>query len=172
MEDLSKNYRYRKKWLIAHPYLTQDDETRWGSSQGALCGSVSQIILPRTCESKVERPQVYIMPPHELPGVLHGLRPSGGNGMGRAGCCQDWQVWSRLKIRIWTGSCQGDAWRDQPCSQQAWNNQRRLLYTGIDNNLSCVGNLSVILLPQVGRNICHGSDAVESAQHEIGLWFR
>jgi nucleoside-diphosphate kinase len=25
---------------------------------------------------------------------------------------------------------------------------------------------------QVGRNICHGSDAVESAQHEIGLWFR
>ena len=25
---------------------------------------------------------------------------------------------------------------------------------------------------QVGRNICHGSDAVESANHEIGLWFR
>jgi len=25
---------------------------------------------------------------------------------------------------------------------------------------------------QVGRNICHGSDAVESAEHEIGLWFR
>lgn len=25
---------------------------------------------------------------------------------------------------------------------------------------------------QVGRNICHGSDAVESAQHEIGLWFK
>ena len=24
---------------------------------------------------------------------------------------------------------------------------------------------------QVGRNICHGSDSVESAQHEIGLWF-
>merc|ERR1712093_758054 len=24
---------------------------------------------------------------------------------------------------------------------------------------------------QVGRNICHGSDAVESAKHEIGLWF-
>jgi len=24
----------------------------------------------------------------------------------------------------------------------------------------------------VGRNICHGSDAVESAQHEIGLWFK
>jgi len=24
----------------------------------------------------------------------------------------------------------------------------------------------------VGRNICHGSDAVESANHEIGLWFR
>jgi len=24
---------------------------------------------------------------------------------------------------------------------------------------------------QVGRNICHGSDAVESANHEIKLWF-
>jgi nucleoside-diphosphate kinase len=24
---------------------------------------------------------------------------------------------------------------------------------------------------QVGRNICHGSDAVESANHEIALWF-
>merc|ERR1711983_669146 len=25
---------------------------------------------------------------------------------------------------------------------------------------------------QVGRNICHGSDAVESANHEIKLWFK
>merc|ERR1711874_288606 len=25
---------------------------------------------------------------------------------------------------------------------------------------------------QVGRNICHGSDAVESAQKEIKLWFK
>ena len=25
---------------------------------------------------------------------------------------------------------------------------------------------------QVGRNICHGSDAVESANHEIDLWFK
>lgn len=24
----------------------------------------------------------------------------------------------------------------------------------------------------VGRNICHGSDAVESANHEIGMWFK
>ncbi|ORY34801.1 nucleoside-diphosphate kinase [Naematelia encephala] len=24
---------------------------------------------------------------------------------------------------------------------------------------------------QVGMNVCHGSDAVETAQHEIGLWF-
>ena len=28
-------------------------------------------------------------------------------------------------------------------------------------------------LPQdVGRNVCHGSDAVESAQKEIALWFK
>jgi len=25
---------------------------------------------------------------------------------------------------------------------------------------------------QVGRNICHGPDAVEYANHEIGLWFK
>jgi len=25
---------------------------------------------------------------------------------------------------------------------------------------------------QVGRNICHGSDAVDSAKKEIGLWFK
>ena len=25
---------------------------------------------------------------------------------------------------------------------------------------------------QVGRNICHGSDSVESANHEIALWFK
>ena len=24
---------------------------------------------------------------------------------------------------------------------------------------------------ELGRNVIHGSDAVESAQHEIGLWF-
>ena len=24
---------------------------------------------------------------------------------------------------------------------------------------------------EVGRNICHGSDSVESAEHEIALWF-
>jgi len=24
---------------------------------------------------------------------------------------------------------------------------------------------------EVGRNVIHGSDAVESAQHEIALWF-
>ena len=23
----------------------------------------------------------------------------------------------------------------------------------------------------IGRNICHGSDSVESAKHEINLWF-
>merc|ERR1711979_114659 len=30
------------------------------------------------------------------------------------------------------------------------------------------GDFSIV----VGRNICHGSDAVESANHEIGLWFK
>jgi nucleoside-diphosphate kinase len=28
------------------------------------------------------------------------------------------------------------------------------------------------LSQDVGRNVCHGSDAVESAQKEIALWFK
>jgi nucleoside-diphosphate kinase len=33
-------------------------------------------------------------------------------------------------------------------------------------------NLTSRWLLQVGRNICHGSDAVESAEKEIALWFK
>ena len=32
--------------------------------------------------------------------------------------------------------------------------------------------LTLAYIVQVGRNICHGSDAVESAQKEIALWFK
>jgi len=32
-------------------------------------------------------------------------------------------------------------------------------------------NTNIIISIEVGRNICHGSDAVESAEHEIALWF-
>jgi Nucleoside diphosphate kinase len=28
------------------------------------------------------------------------------------------------------------------------------------------------LSKHAGRNICHGSDSVESAEREIGLWFK
>ena len=31
--------------------------------------------------------------------------------------------------------------------------------------------LLIVWFVQVGRNICHGSDSVDSANHEIGLWF-
>ena len=27
-------------------------------------------------------------------------------------------------------------------------------------------------IPQIGRNICHGSDSVDSANKEISLWFK
>lgn len=27
-------------------------------------------------------------------------------------------------------------------------------------------------LQDVGRNVCHGSDSIESAQKEIALWFK
>merc|ERR1719469_1557538 len=33
------------------------------------------------------------------------------------------------------------------------------------------GTIRGDLCIDVGRNICHGSDAVESANHEIALWF-
>merc|ERR1712168_1531036 len=36
---------------------------------------------------------------------------------------------------------------------------------------SAPGTIRGDLCVQVGRNICHGSDAVESANHEIALWF-
>lgn len=29
-----------------------------------------------------------------------------------------------------------------------------------------------MFVQDVGRNVCHGSDSVESAQKEIGLWFQ
>ena len=30
---------------------------------------------------------------------------------------------------------------------------------------------TLTFLDVVGRNICHGSDSVENAEREIGLWF-
>lgn len=36
---------------------------------------------------------------------------------------------------------------------------------------SLPGTIRGDLCIQVGRNICHGSDSVESAQKEIALWF-
>jgi len=35
----------------------------------------------------------------------------------------------------------------------------------------CITN-NFFFLQDVGRNVCHGSDAVESAQKEIALWFK
>jgi nucleoside-diphosphate kinase len=36
---------------------------------------------------------------------------------------------------------------------------------------SAMGTIRGDMCIEVGRNICHGSDAVESAEHEIKLWF-
>merc|ERR1712096_604112 len=87
--------------------------------EGALCRSVSQIFLPRTCD-------------------LHGFRPSGGNGMEGQGAVK-------------TG---------------------RVMLGETNPAASKPGTIRGDYCIQVGRNICHGSDAVESAEHEIGLWFR
>ena len=32
--------------------------------------------------------------------------------------------------------------------------------------------LLIVCCVQVGRNICHGSDSVDSANKEIALWFK
>jgi nucleoside-diphosphate kinase len=36
---------------------------------------------------------------------------------------------------------------------------------------SAMGTIRGDFCVEVGRNVCHGSDAVESANHEIALWF-
>mmetsp|Transcript_37449 Transcript_37449/g.73403 ORF Transcript_37449/g.73403 Transcript_37449/m.73403 type:complete len:149 (+) Transcript_37449:97-543(+) len=36
---------------------------------------------------------------------------------------------------------------------------------------SAMGTIRGDFCIEVGRNICHGSDSVESANHEIGMWF-
>lgn len=38
--------------------------------------------------------------------------------------------------------------------------------------LDCFANQFSFFQQDVGRNVCHGSDAVESAQKEIALWFK
>ena len=96
------------------------------------------------------------------PVVAMAWEGQGAVKTGRFGC-----AWNDCTF---THFFQGDAWRNQPCCQQAWNNQGRLLYTGSGN--CCFWRHICHAFPQVGRNICHGSDAVESAEHEIGLWFR
>ena len=37
---------------------------------------------------------------------------------------------------------------------------------------SCPGSIRGDFCIDVGRNICHGSDSVEAANHEIGMWFK
>mmetsp|Transcript_9401 Transcript_9401/g.40776 ORF Transcript_9401/g.40776 Transcript_9401/m.40776 type:complete len:152 (-) Transcript_9401:995-1450(-) len=36
---------------------------------------------------------------------------------------------------------------------------------------SAMGTIRGDFCVDVGRNVCHGSDSVDSANHEIGLWF-
>jgi len=36
---------------------------------------------------------------------------------------------------------------------------------------SAMGTIRGDFCIEVGRNVCHGSDSVESAEHEIGMWF-
>ncbi|KAJ8980087.1 hypothetical protein NQ317_017104 [Molorchus minor] len=47
----------------------------------------------------------------------------------------------------------------------------RVLLGATDPAASAPGTIRGDLCIKVGRNICHGSDAVESAKKEIALWF-
>ena len=40
-----------------------------------------------------------------------------------------------------------------------------------DGRVAAPGTIRGDFAMDIGRNVIHGSDAVESAQHEIGLWF-
>merc|ERR1739844_508234 len=48
----------------------------------------------------------------------------------------------------------------------------RVLLRETNPAASAPGTIRGDFAVHVGRNICHGSDAVESALHEIGLWFK
>jgi hypothetical protein len=39
-------------------------------------------------------------------------------------------------------------------------------------NPALLNGIHIVISFQVGRNICHGSDSVESAKKEINLWFK
>lgn len=59
-------------------------------------------------------------------------------------------------------------WRDNPIDS-AMNSK---LFAGATNPLAAdPGSIRGQYAIDVGRNIIHGSDSVESAQREIGLWF-
>ena len=45
------------------------------------------------------------------------------------------------------------------------------IYIYILNSYSNIHGVSIYSILHFNRNICHGSDSVESAEREIGLWF-
>ena len=112
--------------------------------------------------------EVYIF---LLKGVLHELWTSGCNGLGRPGCCQDWQVGASCKkvllnnlaVRVMLGET-------NPAASKPGTIRGDYCIQVED----CIYSMPIAFYHdlKVGRNICHGSDAVESAEHEIKLWFR
>mmetsp|Transcript_30816 Transcript_30816/g.65109 ORF Transcript_30816/g.65109 Transcript_30816/m.65109 type:complete len:150 (+) Transcript_30816:59-508(+) len=47
---------------------------------------------------------------------------------------------------------------------------RKMLGATMPSESAC-GTIRGDFCIEVGRNVCHGSDAVESAEHEIAMWF-
>ena len=63
-----------------------------------------------------------------------------------------------------------------PVCAMAWEGkdvvkQGRVMLGATNPLASAPGTIRGDYAVEVGRNICHGSDAVESAQKEIALWF-
>eukprot|EP01135_Chromosphaera_perkinsii_P006239 Nk52_evm1s469 gene=Nk52_evmTU1s469 len=48
----------------------------------------------------------------------------------------------------------------------------RMMLGETDPQKSLPGTIRGDFCMEVGRNVCHGSDSVESANHEIDLWFK
>ena len=98
------------------------------------------------------------------------------HGLGRQGGCQDWQADHRsapldhltllyfsTAFVAFVASAQRST-RHSLCA--------RILAAGATNPLaSDPGSIRGMYAIDVGRNIIHGSDSVESAKREIGLWF-
>lgn len=94
------------------------------------------------------------------------------------GSCEVHEQWPCCSHGLGGLECGQDrpchAWRNKPQRLCSRNDSGRFLHSGENFKSSswCTEKIIFLLRFQVGRNVCHGSDSVESAKKEIALWFK